>query len=149
MIIAAFYFYDQKKYIPSTLFSAFTFLTRPDGIIPVAIIFADYVIKNKKLPIKEIILFILVCLPFFIFYYVQFDTFLPSTLEAKQAQYASGLWRKFLPGISQFAGLLVKETRLLVCLAPYSNIRPGPIFGGQVNFFILLLLLSLITNVSI
>lgn len=137
MIIAAFYFYDQKKYIPSTLFSAFAFLARPDGIIPVAIIFADYVIKNKKLPIKEIILFILVCLPFFIFYYVQFDTFLPSTLEAKQAQYASGLWRKFLPGISHFAGLLVKETRLLVCLAPLMMIGTVFLFFSRKIWFLI------------
>lgn len=122
MILAAFYFYDQKKYIPATLFSALAFLTRPDGIIPAVIIFSDYIIKNRKFPVKEVILFIVVCLPFFLFNYFHFNTFLPSTLGAKQAQYASGLWRNFLPGTIHFAGLLVKENRLLLCLVPLSMI---------------------------
>ncbi|MFC2166789.1 hypothetical protein ACFLQZ_02370 [Acidobacteriota bacterium] len=137
MVMAAFYFYDQQKYIPATLFSAFAFLARPDGIILVAIFFTDYALKNKKIPIKEIVLFILVCLPFFLFYYVQFHTFLPSTLEAKQAQYASGLWRNFLPGITHFAGLLVKETRLLLCLAPLGIIGASFLLFSRKIWFLI------------
>jgi len=137
MIMAAFYFYDQKKYISATIFSALAFLTRPDGIILVAIIFIDYVFRNKKIPVKEIIIFILICLPFFLFYYIQFHAFLPSTMEAKQAQYASGLWRNFLPGTIHFAILLVKQTRLLLFLAPLFMIGAVLMFFSRKIWFLI------------
>jgi hypothetical protein len=118
MIISAFYFYDQRKYIPTTIFCVLAFLVRADGIIPAGIIFVDYIIKNKKFPVKEVILFIILCIPFFLFCYFNFNTFLPNTLEIKQAQYASDLWRKFFPGIFYFAGLLLKENTLFYSFFP-------------------------------
>lgn len=118
MIISAFYFYDQKKYIPTVIFCALAFLVRADGIIPAIIIFTDYIIKNRKFPVKAIIFFIILCAPFFLFYYFYFNSFLPASLEAKQAQYASGLWRKFLPGTLEFAKLILKANSLLYFFIP-------------------------------
>lgn len=118
MIISAFYFYDQRKYVPATIFCVLTFLVRADGIIPASIIFLDYIIKNKRFPVKEAILFIILCIPFFLFCYFNFNTILPNTLVVKQAQYASGLWNKFFPGIFHFAGLLLKENTLFYSFIP-------------------------------
>lgn len=118
MIVSAFYFYDQKKYILTAIFCALAFLVRADGIIPVAVIAIDYLIKNKKIPLKEGILFVILCAPIFLFYNFSFNTFLPATLESKQAQYASGLWRGFLPGTLNFMGLLLKENSLLLSFVP-------------------------------
>ena len=118
MIISAFYFYDQKKYLPTTVFCALAFLVRPDGIIPAIIIFIDYIIKNKKFPVREVILFAILSAPVLLFYYFSFNTLLPSTLEAKQAQYASGLWRRFLPGALKYASLILKGNGLLYFLIP-------------------------------
>ena len=118
MVVSAFYFYDQKKYTPAVIFCALAFLVRADGIIPVAVISIDYIIKNKKIPLKQGILFVILCAPLFLFYHFSFNSFLPATLEAKQAQYASGLWRGFLPGILNFMGLLLKKNNLLLSFAP-------------------------------
>lgn len=118
MIISAFYFYDQKKYIPTVIFCALAFLVRADGIIPAIIIFTDYIINNRKFPVKAIIFFVILCAPFFLFYYFYFNSFLPASLEAKQAQYASGLWRKFLPGTFYFAKLILRANSLLYFFIP-------------------------------
>jgi len=124
MVVAAFYFYDQKKYIPTTVFCALAFLVRADGIILVGIIFADYLFRNKKFPAKEAALFIIICAPFFLFYKLNFGTFIPSTLEAKQAQFASGLWYKFVPGFRHFAGVILQQNKLFYFFIPLL------IFGG-------------------
>jgi len=118
MVICAFYFYDQKKYVLTVLFCALAFLTRADGIIPAVIIFADYVISHRKFPVKGTILFFVLCVPFFLFYLTHFNTLFPATLGAKQAQYASGLWRKFLPGILSFTELLLRENALFYLFIP-------------------------------
>jgi hypothetical protein len=118
MIISALYFYDKRKYIPTTIFCVLAFLVRADGIIPAGIIFLDYIIKNKKFPTKEALLFIILCIPFFLFCYFNFNTFLPNTLETKQAQYVSDLWRKFFPGIFYFAGVILKENTLFYSFIP-------------------------------
>jgi len=118
MITAAFYFYDQKKTLLTASFCALAFLVRADGILVVAVILSDYLITKKRLPLKEGLIFILLCAPFFLFYYVSFHSFLPSTLSAKQAQYASGLWWRFLPGTLNFMRLLVKENMLLASFFP-------------------------------
>lgn len=118
MVMCAFYFYDQEKSILTAIFCALAFLARADGIIPGIVIFADYLRKNKKFPLKEVLIFLIFCFPFFLFYYFHLNTVLPSTLEAKRAQYASGLWRSFLPGTLHFARLIVKENNLLVSFIP-------------------------------
>jgi len=118
MVTSAFYFYDQEKYTATTIFCGLAFLVRPDGITPGLIILIDYMIKNRKVPFKEVALFLILCIPPFLFYYFTFNTFLPGTLEAKQAQYASGLWRGFLPGTLNFIDLLLKENRLLISFGP-------------------------------
>ncbi len=118
MVVGAFYFYDQKKYLPTAVFCALAFLTRADGILPAIIISVDYMISNRKFPVKGTILFFVLCVPFFLFYYLNFNALLPATLEAKQAQYASGLWRNFLPGILNFSKLLLKENILFYFFMP-------------------------------
>lgn len=123
LIISAFYFYDQNKYELSSVFCALAFLTRPDGIIPGLILFIDYIIHNKKFPTRECLVFVVLCLPFLFFNRIYFGAFLPSTLSAKQAQYASGLWYKFWPGTIQFAKLTIfKESRLFYLILPLSII---------------------------
>lgn len=139
MIICAFYFYDQKKYIPTTVFCALAFLVRPDGIIPGIIIFADYIFQNKKFPFKEVIIFVILCAPIFLFNYFSFNALLPSTLEAKQAQYASGLWRRFLPGTLKYASLILKENALLYFLIPLMIIGGiAVLLSGKIWFLIAL-----------
>lgn len=118
MIISAFYFYDRQEYIPTTVFCALAFLVRADGIIPAGIIFLAYLLENRKFPVKEMALFIALCLPLFIFYYLNFNTLLPGTLGVKQAQYASGLWRKFLPGILHFGKLILRQNIFLYFFIP-------------------------------
>ena len=118
MIISAFYFYDQKKYIPTVIFCALAFLVRADGIIPAIIIFAHYVITQKKFPAKGVVFFMVICFPVFLYCYLSFDTLFPSTLGVKQAQYASSLWRHFIPGTFYFAGFLLKENFLLHAFIP-------------------------------
>ena len=102
LIMGAFYFYDQQKYTLTTIFCVLAFLIRADGIIASVILSIDYIITNKKIPKREIMLFIVLCAPVFIFYFFHFNTFLPATLEAKQAQYDSGLWMGFWPGVVKF-----------------------------------------------
>jgi hypothetical protein len=58
-------------------------LTRYDGVIAVVLIFGLHLVTQKKIPVKYILLFVCIVLPWFIFAYFYFGSVLPQTFYAK------------------------------------------------------------------
>jgi hypothetical protein len=108
-ILAALFYYKNGKYNTASVFLAFGTLTRFDGLLFTGVIFADSILrKNKNLPIKPIIIYLFIILPWFLFSKFYFGALFPSTVFAKISQQQMGNWGTgmiFIKGItSAFAG---------------------------------------------
>ncbi|MHB9141726.1 MAG: glycosyltransferase family protein [Paludibacter sp.] len=104
VMVSAYYYYCQK-YTLSSIFLALLFLARPDGIILVAILFVDYIVSKRSIPLKSILVFVIILIPWAIFSIVKFGSLFPSTFSAKISQGESGLWGSgfiFIKGFVQF-----------------------------------------------
>ena len=93
LILASLWNYKTEKYTITSIFLALASLTRFDGFLFVIIIMLDFIIRKKKfLPVKPVITFLIILLPWFIFSKIYFGTFFPSTITAKLSQSYLGTW---------------------------------------------------------
>jgi arabinofuranosyltransferase len=81
---------DKKKETGWVL--GLIFLTRPDGLLLAALKWAHELYVDRRLPIRSVAWFLAITAPWFIFSYAEFGQLLPSTLEEKMWQGASGYW---------------------------------------------------------
>jgi hypothetical protein len=84
LILSAFYFDLKRRYKSMFFISGLIALTRIDGLIVLPPIILSYLVKEKKLPIKESLFFFIPTLPWFIFSYFYFGSVLPHSLVAKK-----------------------------------------------------------------
>jgi len=68
-------------------------LSRPDGLVLAGVILLAKMIREKRIPLRDIALACAVVIPWLLFALGYFHSILPSTLSAKIAQKESGLWR--------------------------------------------------------
>jgi hypothetical protein len=80
------YFYFQKRYTLTTALLALTVLTRPDTMLLAGILFFHFLLTTRKIPWPQVLLFILLLLPWGIFSWVTFKSFFPNTLYSKIVQ---------------------------------------------------------------
>jgi len=78
------YLCAQGRYLCCSAALGLCFLTRHDSAIFVLSMLIIYVLKMKKLPRKECIVFSAIVLPWFVFSFFYFDSPLPTSLQAKQ-----------------------------------------------------------------
>jgi len=96
LILIAFFLYFRGHQIGPGVLLALATLTRGEGILPAMVLCAHYVVVNRKFPWRGAIAFVLILVPWAIYATSVFGSPLPSTLEAKQAQFASGYFAPFL-----------------------------------------------------
>lgn len=96
LISVAVYFYFRERELIAAIFIGLAFLTRGEGILLGFVVFAHYLVKHRKLPFRAIFAFFGVVTPWMVYSFITFNTFFPSTLQAKIAQMNSGLWSPFL-----------------------------------------------------
>ena len=128
-------------------------LARPDAAIFAALLLLAKTMKDRKIPVREIVIMLVVLLPWLIFSLVYFHELFPNTLFAKMAQGRSGFWHKqmFLPSLHRFwtqryPGLLFPAAigilALLGIYEAFKSFFPGLILflwaASQVVFYALL-----------
>ncbi len=104
--LGTFAFYARQKYNLAAILAALAVLTRPDGILVAAILALDYLLRVRRrshaaapLPWTAVLIFLGLCLPWFIFASSYFGSPLPATLLAKQHQGAMAISERFAPGL--------------------------------------------------
>lgn len=80
------YFYFQKRYTLTTALLALTVLTRPDTMLLAGVLFFHFLFTTRKIPWQQLLLFILLLLPWGIFSWVTFKSLFPNTLYSKIIQ---------------------------------------------------------------
>lgn len=88
LLVLTFYAYAQERFMLTSLLCGLVFLTRPDGLIAAATLLFHYLLRKRRLPIREATRFLLVIAPWLIFSTLYFGSPLPSSLMAKSVAYA-------------------------------------------------------------
>lgn len=78
------YLFDKERYLMCAATLALCFLTRQDSAIFIACMILVYGFKERKLPQREFLVFIMIVAPWFIFSYLYFGSVFPGTLQAKR-----------------------------------------------------------------
>jgi hypothetical protein len=91
--------YARRKYTPAAIAAALACLARPDGVLVVVVIAADFLLRNKpflpqgtnaqqreKIPWKAVLIFLCIFMSWYVFAWFYFGFPLPVTLAAKQQQ---------------------------------------------------------------
>jgi arabinofuranosyltransferase len=102
LLMAALKLYLNNRLHWSALVMGLAVLSRPDAVLFAAVLFADYVIRTRRLPVVAGLIFVLPVIPWLIFAQLYFGSVLPSTLFAKTVQTGMGFWGHgllFLQGI--------------------------------------------------
>lgn len=87
LIVLTVYLFISNRLIIASIIAGLSVLARLDSILFVCVLFLYYVIKYKKIPpLIVIFVFILTNLPWFVFSYLYFDSFLPTTIGVKLSQ---------------------------------------------------------------
>jgi hypothetical protein len=79
-------FYFQKQYTVTTALLAIDVLARPDTMLLAGILFFHFFVKTRKIPLQQLLLFILLLLPWIVFSLITFKSFFPNTLYTKSIQ---------------------------------------------------------------
>ncbi len=91
LVLGTAWAYQQSRFHLTAILCGLLVLARPDGVILVALIAVHFWVNQKRLPLRELGLFILTLSPWLITSLVVFGTVIPHGLEAKQVQASYGL----------------------------------------------------------
>ena len=95
LVLGSYYFYFQGYEALPAILLALAFLTRGEGILPAFVLYGHFILVKKKLPWRAIFAFCAILIPWSIYALLTFGSPLPSTLQAKMAQFQSGFWPPF------------------------------------------------------
>ncbi len=84
--LGAFAFYARDQYHWAMALAALATLTRTDGVLVAAILGLDYFIRQRRIPWRPLLLYVLLITPWYIFSWGYFGSPFPVTLAAKQHQ---------------------------------------------------------------
>ncbi len=84
LMALSYYFLMGRRYTPGLVACAALILTRIDGVIWAALVFAVMCLREKRVMIKPVILPAIILAPWFIFSWAYFGALLPNTIEAKR-----------------------------------------------------------------
>lgn len=82
-VVSANYFYMVNRTWVTAIVCGVATLIRPDGVILAVVLGAHYVLIQRRIPLREIGIFVLLLAPWLLFSVSYFGTFLPNTLAAK------------------------------------------------------------------
>ena len=88
------YLFVRERYLLCSVVLALCFLTRQDSAVFIFCMAVMFVLRTKRFPWKELIVFTVLILPWFIFCYFYFGSFFPSSLQAKIGYI--GFWHYFV-----------------------------------------------------
>lgn len=116
-----FYSYFRGNEVSSAIIIGLAFLTRGEGILLGVVLFTHYIVTHRKFPWHMIIAFWATILPWMIYSFNTFGTFLPGTLQAKTAQIASGVFPPFfITSLDMFRGYVIGSPNFPGIIPHYS-----------------------------
>jgi hypothetical protein len=86
LCLGAFALYASKHYGAAMALTALATLTRSDGVLVAAVLGAHFLITQRRIPWRPMLLFALLIAPWYLFSWGYFGSPLPVTLAAKQHQ---------------------------------------------------------------
>lgn len=88
------YFYNEKKFLSLSVFSALLFSTRGEGVFLILVLgfFIIFSEDRKLINYKQVLIFLLVASLQYFFNYINYGNLFPDTLSTKILQGQSGLW---------------------------------------------------------
>jgi hypothetical protein len=111
LCLGTFTLYARQRYTPAAIAAALACLARPDGVLVVVVIAADFLLRSKpfsprgagaphreKIPWKAVLIFLCLFLSWYVFAWFYFGFPLPVTLAAKQQQSTLVVSQHFLRG---------------------------------------------------
>lgn len=111
LCLGAFAFYARSSYSLSAVFAALAVLARPDGILVGGVLALDYLIRVRRhIPLKAVLIFLAITLPWIIFAWSYFGSPIPVTLLTKQNQGAMPISERFAPGFLSIANQYVSSS---------------------------------------
>ena len=101
---------QRGRTYPSAVLAALAAVTRPDGVLAIAVVLGSMTLRRRRLPWREAGVAFLVLLPFLALAWHAYGSPLPSTLQAKLAQRDSGLWGTFGRGLIDWLRLFLWDS---------------------------------------
>ena len=91
LVTGAYYAYFERAFLPSAVLLGLAFLCRSEAVIPTGLLFADFLVSERRLPLREAGASALTVLPWLSFALLYFGSPLTNSFWAKQAQVQGGL----------------------------------------------------------
>ena len=111
LVAGAFLAVEHDRPWLAAALGALAAVTRPDGVLALAVVLATIALRQRRLPWREALVAGALLLPFLALAWHAYGTPLPSTLGAKLAQRDSGLWTSFGRGLYAWLKLFLWNDR--------------------------------------
>jgi len=108
LISVALLFILKRSYIRASVFGSLATLTRPDGIFALLLLAIVILIREKRLPVKEVAVSLLSGLPWMVTALILYGSFIPHSVTAKAA--VQPIWGSSLLG--KFSVMFYEPLRL-------------------------------------
>jgi len=141
VFLAVLYFYFAGHLDWSAALLAVLVLTRGDGILLAMVILADYLVRHRHFPLRQVILFGLIVSPWFLYSLVTFGSIFPNSLTAKMGQVyriREGDATPFLSGLVILVRQFLHHSKLYYALIPLWTIGLLGIVGWNRHWLLLL-----------
>ena len=98
LILGAFALHTAEKPCWAMALAALATLTRADGILVAVVLTVDSLLTHRRIPRRPLLVFALLCVPWYLFSWLYFGSPFPATLAAKQHQGQMAISESFARG---------------------------------------------------
>ena len=142
------YLFVKERYLDCSVVLALCFLTRQDSAVFIFCMALMFFLRTKRFPWKELAAFTVLIAPWFVFCYVYFGSFFPSSLQAKIGYI--GFWHYFVSAFWYLAHYCDAYNFYLLSFLSKKipNILPFDIKFAQMVYLIILYFFLIIAGIS-
>ncbi len=130
LMLASAWAWQQQRWAWAVLFSALLILTRQDGALWILLLGAEEWRRRRRLPWRETVAVVALCLPWFVFAWWQYGSILPNSVLAKAGQ-VQRMAAEGIPSIWERFWLYLSAGHHL----PYSVVLIGIVLSGVIVVF--------------
>ena len=120
LLMAAVTLYTARRFSLTSLALALATVTRADAVLMVVVLGTDYILRQRRLPLQQVGLYLAVTSPWFAFSLLAFGSLLPNSVAAKvHAASVPGAY-SFLEGILLWGAVYQRSSGLYILFLPLS-----------------------------
>jgi len=94
LVYGSFALFCRRLYAPAAAAAALGVLARPDGVLAALVLFAAYLAKERRFPLRDTVLFLIITLPWVAFAFTYYGDVFPQTFYAKKGSIPHGQYLK-------------------------------------------------------